>query len=378
MKRLVLVGGGHSHVEVLRLFGAEPAPGVELVLVSPYRFTAYSGMLPGLVAGHYRFDDAHLDLARLARHAHARFERERAVGLDPHVRSVALACGRRIEFDFASIDVGSVSATAGIPGAAVHAAPVKPVEAFLQTWQTMIERARVGSLRAIALVGGGAAGVELLLAMQHRLAIETGTQPPVLFKLVTDVDRTVPNHPPRADKILRRMLTERGVELHLASRVVGVEHGEVLTASGGRIAADQIVWATGGAAPPLARSASLALDAAGFIAVNECLQSISCPAVFASGDCATMIDHPRPRSGVFAVRQGPPLAANLRAALVGAPLRAYVPQRHALALISAGNRYAIATRGRWTAAGAWVWRWKDWVDRRFMRRYAIRSLRAGA
>jgi selenide,water dikinase len=374
MKRLVLVGGGHSHVEVLRQFGAAPLPGVELVLVSPDRFTPYSGMLPGLVAGHYRFKEAHLDLETLARFARARFERQLATGLDPRARHVVLASGRRIEFDVAAVDIGSVAATAGIPGAANFALPVKPIDAFLAAWQTVIERVSAGSLRQIIVVGGGAAGVEMLLAMQHRLKTATGSEDAVQFRLVTDVDRTVPNHPPKTDAIVQRLLAERRVELHLSSRIARVEQGAILTAEGTRIEGDVIVWATGGAAPPTLRGTGLPLDAAGFLAVNEYLHSVSSPAVFATGDCATMVHHPRPRSGVFAVRQAAPLVVNLRATLTNRPLRRYVPQKHALALISAGNRYAIATRAGWALAGGWVWRWKDWIDRRFMQRYATHSL----
>jgi selenide,water dikinase len=145
----------------------------------------------------------------------------------------------------------------------------------------------------------------------------------------------------------------------------------MVAADGRRIEADAIVWATGAAALPWLRGLGVALDAAGFVVVNESLQSISDAHVFAVGDCATMVGHPRPRSGVFAVRQGPPLAANLRAALTGRLLARYVPQERALSLVSAGDRYAVASRGRWAAEGRWAWRWKDWIDRRFVARYRV-------
>jgi selenide,water dikinase len=213
--------------------------------------------------------------------------------------------------------------------------------------------------------------VETVLAMHHRLARDAGRAGAVGCALATDVDRLLPMHPPRVQAILERILGERGIAVHLATAAVRVDPDAVVAAGGERIAADAIVWATGAAAPPWLRGLGVALDAAGFVAVNESLQSISHPHVFAAGDCATMIGHPRPRSGVFAVRQGPPLAANLRAALAGGALARYLPQERALALISTGDRYAVATRGGWAAEGRWVWRWKDWIDRRFVRRYAL-------
>jgi selenide,water dikinase len=220
------------------------------------------------------------------------------------------------------------------------------------------------------VVGGGAAGIELVLAMQHRVAGVTGRPDAVEWQLVTDVDVLLPAHNETVRRIVRRILARREVEVHLSSRVVRVERGTVFAANGYRVAGDAIVWATGAAASPRFAASGLALDDRGFVAVDETLRSTSHPHVFATGDCATMVGHPRPKSGVYAVRQGPPLAANLRAAIEGRPLGRYVPQAQALALISTGDRYAVASRGDWALAGRWVWHWKDWIDRRFMRRYA--------
>ena len=370
MKRLLLVGGGHAHVEVLRRFGRAPLPDVELVLVSPHRLTPYSGMLPGLVAGQYEHAAGHIDLERVARFARARFLRTLAAGIDAHRRVATLADGGSLEFDLLSLDVGSVPATAGIPGAAEHAVGVKPVDHFLHAWGDWRERARTGALRRLLVVGGGAGGVETILAMHARLARETGRPDAVACALATDVDRLLPMHPPRVQDLLGRALARRGIVVHLGMPAARIEPGAMVAANGTRIAADAIVWTTGAAAPPWLRSLGVALDAAGFVAVNETLGSISDERVFAAGDCATMIGHPRPRAGVFAVRQGPPLAANLRAALEGRPLAHYVPQERALSIISTGDGRAVAARGGWTAEGAWVWRWKDWIDRRFVARYA--------
>ncbi|MGH8682258.1 MAG: FAD-dependent oxidoreductase [Burkholderiales bacterium] len=370
MKRLVLCGGGHTHVEVLRRFGRRPVAGVELVLVSPNRFTPYSGMLPGLIAGHYRFDEVHLDLERVTHFAGARFLQTLVTGFDPRRRVATLADGATLEFDLASLDVGSRPPTDGIPGAEEHAIGVKPVERFLRVCDQWGEQARAGTLARLAVVGGGAAGIETLLSLQYRCGRETGRADALQCALVTDLDRVLPDRGARAQAVFRRILTERRVELHLASRVVRVEPGAVHIANGRVVRADAIVWATGAAPLPFLQATGLALDAAGFLAVNDRLQSISHGHVFAAGDCATIVGHPRPKSGVFAVREGPPLAANLRAALGGRPLVRYVPQKRALALISTGNRYAIASRGGLAVEGRWVWWWKNRIDRRFVRRYA--------
>ena len=375
MKRLLLLGGGHAHVEVLRRFGARPLRGVELTVVSPAPLTAYTGMLPGLIAGHYRYGDCHIDVEALARAAGARFCGGIAERIDTVARRVALAGGLELEYDVVSVDVGAVPATAGIAGAAQNALGVKPFESFLPAWDALIERARTRGIRRLAVVGGGAGGVEVMLAMHYRLArMQPGV--PLRFSLVTEAAELLPTHNPAVRHAFRRLLSSRGIEMHFDSRVVRVERDGIAAAGGAFVPADAIIWATGAAPPALLGAMPVALDAAGFIATNPQLQSISHPDVLAAGDCGSIQGLRYPKSGVYAVRQGPVLAANLRRLLAGESLATYRPQPRALALISAGERCAVASYGPLKLEGKWVWRWKDRIDRRFIRRY--RSVAGGA
>jgi selenide, water dikinase len=377
MRRLLLIGGGHSHVEVLRRFGLAPEPGTELVLVSPQPLTGYSGMLPGLIAGHYTTADAHIDLVGLARDARCRIMQTAVNGMHFDARLAFCDDGSTLEYDIASIDIGSRPGTLDVPGAAAHSLGVKPIERFMRRWTAVLERARAGKLPdgfRIAVVGGGAAGVETLLAMQHRMNA-TGSR--ATFALLSATEEILPAHPPSVQRIFRRVLNDRGIALHAGHAVNEVDAHSVCTDGGGRIGADLVVWATGASAPFWPRACGLAVDDQGFIRVEPTLQSVNRTGVFASGDIATIDDHARPKSGVFAVRQGPLLAGNLRRALRGAPLHGRVPQRQALALISTGDRHAVASRGWLTLEGDWVWRWKDWIDRRFMRRYRAPDAASG-
>ena len=368
MKRLVLLGGGHSHFEVLRRFRDHPGI-ADITLVDPARFATYSGMLPGFIAGHYAFHDCHIDLAGLAKWANASFVQTSACGMETAQRRLMLDNGARLDYDLISIDVGSVAASA-VPGVAENAIPVRPVTAFLHNWATLLEHAATGKLKRLVVVGGGPAGVELILAMQHRIA-QSAASRAVRFSLVSDADCILPGSNARARALLQRVLSHRAVEVHVSFHVTAAEPGAVVSSSGTRVAADAIFWATGAAAPPWLRETGLQLDAKGFIAINEHLRSMSHSNVFAAGDCATMLAEPAPKSGVYAVRQGPILAENLLHALAGKPLVKYHPQRLALALISSGDRCAVASYGNFALAGAWVWRWKDYIDRKFVARYRV-------
>ena len=364
-RTILVAGGGHAHVEVLRRFALAREPGVGLVLVSPDRETPYSGMLPGLVAGHYTREQAHIDLEPLARGAGARFVRDRIVALDAAAAVATTASGAALRYDVASLDIGS-QPDLSMPGAREHAIGVKPVEAFLARWSAVRDAVREGTVQRIAVVGGGAGGVEVLLAMHHRLSHDMPGRAP-RFALVSDRS----NLPAAANRALLACLDAAGIDKHFGRAATGFDAGTVVLADGARVSADAIFGATPATAAPWLVASGLACDARGFVRVDAHLRSPSHANVFAAGDCATQDGPPHPRSGVYAVRQGPTLAANLRAAATGRALATYRPQARALALISTGGKHAIAVWGRWSFAGDWVWRWKDRIDRGFMERYRI-------
>lgn len=376
VKDLVLVGGGHSHVTVLRRFGMRPVPGVRLTLICRDVHTPYSGMLPGYVAGHYGYDDVHIDLGALARFAGARFYHSEATALDLDGRRVLCAGRPPVPYDVLSINTGSTPQTAAVPGATQAAVPVKPINRFLDRWEALAERSlrHHGPMR-IAVVGAGAGGVEILLAVQYRLAKlrrDAGlTADDIAFDLFSDQREILPSHNARTRRAFERILHARGVTVHSGAPVIEVAGKRLRTANGEAVDADEILWVTAAGAPAWPREAGLAVDQHGFIKVSDTLQSLSHSDVFAAGDVATMVDHPRPKSGVFAVRQGPPLADNLRRALLRQRPRSFRPQKKFLSLISTGDRYAVASRGAWSIEGRLVWHWKDWIDRRFMRKYNV-------
>ncbi len=367
MKRLILVGGGHAHVEVLLRLSREPIAGTETILISPGRYTAYSGMLPGLIAGHYARRDAHIDLERLAHAARARFVRDVAVGLDPSRFAVFCAQGAEIAYDWLSIDVGSVPNTDPIRQSERFGFPVKPVDRLLAGVEALVQEARSRELD-IAIVGAGAGGVELCFALDYRLRRE-GSAKRARFALLTETE-VLPGYSGAVRKRVLRVLDERSIVLHAGHRVIGVGDLGIALDDGQRVTADRVIWVTGPAPAPWLQQSGVARDADGFVLVNDRLQTISHAQIFAAGDVATMVDHQRPKSGVYAVRQGPPLARNLRNAIQGKPLRPFRPQRRALQLITTGERYAIAAWDDLAFEGRWVWQWKNWIDRRFVARYA--------
>jgi selenide,water dikinase len=381
LRDIVLVGGGHSHVVALKMFGMRPMPGVRLTLICRDSHTPYSGMLPGYIAGHYGYDEVHIDLRTLAAFAGARFYKDEVIGLDRAGAQVLCKNRPPVPYDQLSINIGSTPQMGRVPGAATHAVAVKPIHLFNERWLALLQRVQqhAGPTR-IAVVGAGAGGVELTLAMQHRLRQalrEQGRDPNELsFHLFNSGPVILPTHSADVRLSFETVLRERQVVVHTGSAVAQVDAQALQTASGEVLAMDEVVWVTqAGGAPWLAQT-GLTLDPDGFIEVNHFLQSVNNPRVFAAGDIASMVDHPLEKAGVFAVRQGKPLAQNLRRALAGLPLVAYRPQRSWLALISTGDRRAVASRGRWSLGNGRglvstaLWHIKDRIDRRFMARFS--------
>ena len=332
-------------------------------------------MLPGYVAGHYGFDEVHIDLGRLAMFAGARFVVGEVVGIDRAAGRVLVRGRPPLRYDRLSINIGSTPQVGKVPGASEHAVPVKPIFEFNQRWLALLERVRrqAGPV-TIAVVGGGAGGVELTLAMQYRLRNELRAlqrDPDTLtFHLFTADATILPTHNADVRRRFDAVLRARKVKVHCSDAIAEVAPNRLRTAGGQWVDTDEVVWVTRAGGAAWLGATGLALDAEGFIRVNDNLQSVSDPRVFAAGDIASMEQHRLEKAGVFAVRMTGPLAENLRRSTSNQPLVAYRPQKRWLALISTGDQYAVGSRAALGFGGAWVWRWKDWIDRRFMRQFS--------
>jgi pyridine nucleotide-disulfide oxidoreductase family protein len=379
-KRLLLIGGGHAHLAVIAAFGRKPEPGVEVVLLSRDRLTPYSAMLPGGLSGRYRRKDVHINLDQLCAASHVRFVVDEAIGFDCANKQVLRRGGASLGYDVLSIDVGIESNINAIPGAANpgttgHVLPVKPVHGLLARWDVLKASMTMSkSTTHLAVIGGGAAGVELVLAMAARLRKEIARVERDTAKLTFTLiagENLLPQANPRMRKLAAAALRRAGVVLVAGARVrqINTDHLELDDRS--KIAANLVVLATRGVAPSWLAQGDLPLSDTGFVAVRQTLQVMGDENVFAAGDCAQMISDPRPKAGVFAVRQGYVLARNLRRHLRGKALAIYQPQRTWLSIIDTADGSAIAGRGRWFAVqGRWVMLWKTWLDRRFVRFYS--------
>ena len=373
-KDLVLVGGGHSHVGVLKGFGSKPMPGVRLTLITRDVHTPYSGMLPGLIAGHYEFDETHIDLGPLSQFSGARLYHDEVIGLDLDSKRILCRSRPPVPYDLVSINIGSTPTLDPVPGAAESVVPVKPIGNFLTRWAEVRQRvlARAGKTR-IGVVGAGAGGVELLLSVRHalenlrRVSVRPREAPE--FRLFFASATILPTHNRRVRTKFQRLLQRRGIRLYPGLKVIQIRGRILFLEDGSTHELDEILWVTQASAPGWLRESNLEVDAQGFVKVEATLESTSHPGVFAAGDVAAVVPHPREKAGVFAVRQGKPLERNLRRALQGLPPKPFHPQKKFLSLVSTGDRRAVASRGSWSLEGRWVWHWKDWLDRKFMARF---------
>ncbi|MEG3436771.1 FAD-dependent oxidoreductase [Pannus brasiliensis CCIBt3594] len=371
--RLVFIGGGHSHAIALKSWGLKPLPSVELTLISDVIHTPYSGMLPGYVAGFYNFAETHIDLQSLARFAGANFCLDRAEYIDIEKSQVIRANGSPVAFDYLAIDIGSTPDTVAVKGAREYAIPAKPVPRFLQGWQEILENATKSPDKplSIAIVGGGAGGVELALNMQAHLENLRGTRQGLTLHLVHRGEKLLPDHNHRVSQRLETILKQREIRLSFSETVTEVQPRRLLCESGLILDADSIIWVTSASAPKWIAESGLATDERGFILVENTLQSLSHPRVFATGDIASIENYPRPKAGVFAVRQGQPLFENLQRIIQGKPLKPYFPQKDHLSLIGTGDKRAIASRGSFFCESSLMWWWKDRIDRSFMKQFQL-------
>lgn len=369
MTHLVLAGGGHAHLHVLKSLAQRPWSGVEVTLLTPYTRQIYSGMLPGWMAGHYTLDQCAAALAPLARAAGVKLRLASLVAMDADKQTLETSSGETLHYDALSIDTGAAVDISCLAASGAHCLSTRPLERFAVDWCSLLDAARERGSWRMAVVGGGAAGVELALAAQYRLAGEIGSAN-VHVSLISGHD-LLPGHGVRIREAVSGCLSERGISVSKA-RATGCPSGLLLD-NGSLIEVDAFIASTGVKPPAWLGQSGLALAPDGFVAVGEGQQSVSHSQVFAGGDIASRIEHPHAKSGVYAVRAGPVLANNLHRILKGGPIMPYTPQRRSLYLLATGPQDAIMSWNGLTARGSWVWRWKDWIDQRFMRQYHVNA-----
>lgn len=361
MKHLVLIGGGHAHLAVLKALAKQANPKLRLSLITPTPTQTYSGMLPGWLAGHYHLADCQVNLRPLVTAAGGELILDQVTQLTTHQQLVTTAGGQVLAYDLLSINTGSETALPD-PIANENILAIRPLEGLIKAWPQLLKQAQQQPTYQLAVLGGGAAGVELALAIQYAFQQQSPTAQVHLVapQLLTD-------HAPAVQKRVYKKLLEAGVQWH-ASRAQFEPTGLILN-TGAILPVQQVLAATGAKATTWLSHSGLTLDSAGYIKVNPQHQSLSHPNIFAAGDVCSRPELEFGRSGVHAVYAGKVLAHNLPAYLAQAPLRSYRPKQRSLYLLATGSKTAIASWGRFSASGAWVWHWKNHIDQSFMQQY---------
>src|SRR5690554_74450 len=346
------------------MLAMQPLPDTRLTLISPDSLAPYSGMLPGLIAGHYQLEDSHVDLARLCQWAGVRFIRGHVVALNSELKQLTLADGSTVDYDWLSLDVGSTPVLDEVPGARRYAVPVKPVAELRHRWQETLDNwpTSNGPVQ-VSVVGGGAGGTEMALAIAHALN-RRGLNADISLLCGSQL---LQGYPAKLRRTMLRHLNEAAITLKENHRVSRVEDGLLYATSEQPF--DLLFWCTGAVGASWLKGSGLALTDDNFIRIDACLRALEQQHIFASGDCAKIDNQPLPRAGVYAVRQADRLVKNLRRAIENKPLKPWRAQKNFLSLLAAGGRDAAGSRGRFTVQGPWVWRWKDRIDRKFMDKF---------
>ena len=383
---VVLIGGGHAHVEVIRQYGMLETRPFRLTLITDETLAPYSGMLPGMIAGHYQRHEGHIDLGHLCLSAGVRFIATAATGISLEAKTVSVADGRPpIPFESLALDIGSrplISATIGFLGTPRpdRSIGIKPVAPFLRRLEVLdqeIARASVEKPFRVVLIGGGVAGCEVALSLAHRWSREARTLSRFRIKIIESGREVLTNLPQTARKAIVQAMRRAQIQIQVSAEPVAVDFDQMqlTTSKEAKQGFDQILWTTNATSHDWLKKTGLTLDQRGFVLVGPTLESVSHEGIYAAGDTASMAGtNHRPKAGVFAVRQGPILFENLCRRFRGLPQRHYHPQKKFLVLISLGGKSATAVRGRISWNGIWLWLLKDSIDRKFMQKFQVSPL----
>jgi len=386
-RTLILVGGGHSHALLLKKLSKRPIANLSIILISPNQLTPYSGMLPGLIAGHYDHQDIHIDLAKLSNETDIQFIEDRARSLSPKQQELTLSSGKVLSYDLISFDTGATP-DLSIPGAAEHSIPVKPIDDLYARWQDVLsnhsldtnvlekhaldthvlENKKLSESKVLSVIGSGAAGVELILAFHHRLKHlhSTNTQKPIKLQLIVRGSDILTGYPPKVVQAIKKKFKQADITVHNHFDVAEVKADKLVATNGSTLESHIHFWCTQVKGAEWLKDTQLDLSEQGFIRVGPTLQSQCDDTVFAVGDVCHFDPSPLPKAGVYAVRMADTLDHNIRAKLAGSPLKAYQPQTDFLSLLACGDKTAIGCKQGVTIKGRWVWKLKNRIDQKFM------------
>ncbi|MGY6529782.1 MAG: FAD-dependent oxidoreductase [Cyanobacterium sp.] len=371
MKKLVLIGGGHSHAIALKIYYDKPIQNTQITLINEVKKTPYSGMLPAHIAGYYSFNQTHIDLEKLAQKTNSTLIIDQVINIDPIQKIVTCLSGKTVEYDILSIDIGSTPDDSKIKGAKKYGIKAKPVPTLLKKWQEIINKLDHNPNQNLTLniVGGGAGGVELALNMHQRLTNIISPKN-ININIINRGEALLNNHNQSASKIFNRLLQKKGINCILNTEIVEILADKIITKERKIIKGDYTFLVTNASPASWLKNTGLSLDKKGFILVKNTLQTLSHGNIFATGDIATIKDNPSPKAGVFAVRQGKPLYQNWRSLLEEKNLKPYFPQSFYLSLIGTGDKKAVAIWGNFAYKSSLFWYLKDYIDKKFMEQFS--------
>lgn len=367
MKKIILVGGGHAHVFVLDYLSKNALINVDVTLISPSVWQDYSGMLPGWMAGYYDLYDCRINVKALALRANVTFIEDVVMAMRADESYVVLGSERRLSYDILSVDIGSETDLGSLAMVGSKLIPIKPFDRFRDAWHRIVQASQDIPNYKLAIVGGGAAGVELAFAARHRLLTHS---PQSSVTLVAGRRGVLWGHSLAVRTRVINQLDKQGIQV-ISQRATG-QAGRLLLDDGYFVTADSIIAATSSSPAKWLKQSQVTLSEDGYIRVNSHHRSVSHMNIFAAGNVCSREDIDLERSGVHAVKAGPVLAHNIFASIEDKPLISYYPKQKSLYLLLCSNHRAIASWGRWSAEGQWVWRIKDWIDRGFIQKFTLK------
>lgn len=360
MKKIVLVGGGHSHVYVIKKLQEESIKDTDITLISPSRYQYYSGMFSGYAEGLYTEDDIRIDLIKLTRNSDVNWIEGAVTSIDPEQKVILTDKGKVIDYDAISFDIGSLTAGIDVPGVFENTTRVKPSYHFVN----VIEQAK--SSNELVVVGGGASGVEISLSLQAWRKKHDFETPVTLIS----GSRLLPSEREGISNRIEKIVKEKGIQLLTNTKVTEVKPNTLITSTKKHISFNQVIWLGGPKAPELFKTARLPVDDQGYLVVEDTLQVKEYPSIFGAGDCITMRNFPSiHKVGVYAVRQGPILYKNLKGFMENGDGELYKPQSNYLSILSTGNKEGFLLYKNRSFLGKWAWFLKNRIDRKFMEKF---------